>query len=31
MNEMNFSNPKLEISTQEMQAIADKIKSNLPA
>ena len=30
MNEMNFSNPKLEISTQEMQAIADKIKSNLP-
>jgi len=31
MNEMNFSNPKLEISTKEMQAIADKIKSNLPA
>jgi len=31
MNEMNFSNPKLEISTQEMQSVADKIKSNLPA
>jgi len=31
MNEMNFSNPKLELSKEEMQAIADYIKSNLPA
>jgi histidine triad (HIT) family protein len=31
MNEMNFSNPKLELSKEEMQAIADHIKSNLPA
>ena len=30
MNEMNFSNPKLELSNEEMQDIADKIKSNLP-
>jgi histidine triad (HIT) family protein len=30
MNEMNFSNPKLEFSKEEMQAIADKIISNLP-
>ncbi len=31
MNEMNFSNPKLELSKEEMQAIANHIKSNLPA
>lgn len=31
MEEMNFSNPKLELTKDEMQAIADKIKSNLPA
>jgi histidine triad (HIT) family protein len=31
MNEMNFNNPKLELSKEEMQAIVDKIKSNLPS
>lgn len=31
MNEMNFSNPKLELSKEEMQDIANKIISNLPA
>jgi histidine triad (HIT) family protein len=30
MNEMNFSNPKLDLSKSEMQAISDKIKSYLP-
>lgn len=31
MDEMNFSNPKLELSKEEMLTIADKIKSNLPS
>lgn len=30
MEDMNFSNPKLELSQDDMMAIAERIKSNLP-
>ncbi len=30
MSDMNFSNPKLKLSIEEMTLIAEKIKSNLP-
>src|SRR3989344_7496820 len=31
MNDMNFANPKLQLSKNEFEEIAEKIKNNIPA